>query len=128
LRAHPSKCILARLGLFVKPPLLLIDDFVDGWDKPCSLPQRHEDLHLTIESALGTMHVAEAEGVVAAETIAGTVDPSGSNTTASTSARRSNVGALRRTIKNVRTVEHPQRLTPGDGHHQIVDFSAGSTA
>jgi hypothetical protein len=38
-----------------------------------------------------------------------------------------NVGALCRTIKNVRTVEHPQRLTPGDGH-QIVDFSAGSTA
>jgi len=56
-----------------------------------------------------------------------TVDPSGPNNDGEYIRAQVNVGALCRTIKNVRTVEHPQCLTPGD-RHQIVDFSAGSTA
>ena len=33
---------------------------------------------------------------------------------------RNNLGDVCRTIKNVRTVEHPQRLMAGHGHRQIV--------
>jgi len=35
---------------------------------------------------------------------------------------RNNLGDVCRTIKNVRTVEHPQRLMAGHGHRQIVAY------